>query len=105
MGSRLPFTLAEERLAVLTNPSLLVGKNSAVPRITRVDIPGAAGGAGSVVATMSSTSNLPTSSLYRTNPDAGKPKLIDTSKIILPGTNQFGVQKQPNNRGQTTINR
>ena len=48
-----------------------------MPRITRVDLPGAAGGADTAVATMRPTGTLPTGSLYRSNPDAGHP-LVET---------------------------
>jgi filamentous hemagglutinin len=58
--------------------SAAIGSGSAVPRITRVDIPGVAGGAASVVATVSRIGALPASSLYRPNPDASGRYLIET---------------------------
>ena len=60
-----------------TGASTAIGSGSAVPRITRITLPGATGGMGTVVATVRPTGTLPTSSLYRINPAAGQP-LVET---------------------------
>jgi filamentous hemagglutinin len=57
--------------------SVALGAGSTIGRIARVDIPGAAGGPGTIVATVSPTGTLPTSGLFHTNPDAGQP-LVET---------------------------
>lgn len=63
------------------NASTTVAGGSTVPRITRVTVPGAAGGASTAVATMSPSTTLPSSSLYHTNPAAGKPLVENRSAL------------------------